>query len=73
MAGGGLRAAAFFRGDFLTTQINYNMSEQLGGEHQVAHPHPLIRAVEVGLEAGQGAAEGHTAWDIMDIGAAAGG
>ena len=49
------------------------MGEQLGAEHQIAHPHPFVRAVEVGVEAGQGAAEGHAAGDIVDIGAAAGG
>ena len=49
------------------------MGKQLGGQHQIADPHPFVRAVEVGVKSGQGAAEGHAAGDVVDIGAAADG
>ena len=57
----------------LFAQIHDNMGKQPGGQQQVAHPHPLVRPVEVGVEPGQGAAEGHAAGDVVDVGAAAGG
>ena len=58
---------------YLFTQVDDDLGEQLGGQHQGADLHPLVRAVEVGLKPGQGAAEGHAAGDVVDVGSAANG
>ena len=50
-----------------------DVGEHPGGQHQVADPDALVGTVETGIEAGEGAAEGHTAGDLVDVGAAAGG
>ena len=54
-------------------QVQDDVGEQLGRQHQVLDPNPLVRAVEVGVKAGQGAAEGHAAGNAMYVGAPAGG
>ena len=49
------------------------MGKELGRQHQVGNLHPLVRPVEVGVKPGHGAAKGHAAGNLVDVGAAAGG
>ena len=54
-------------------QVDDDVGEQLRAQHQIAHPCPLVRPMEVAVEAGQGAPEGHAPGNVVDVGAAAGG
>ena len=49
--------------------IQNDLGKHLGAEHQIIQNSELVRLVHPVVHAGHGAAEGHAAGDVVDIGA----
>ena len=57
----------------LSTQVDDGLGEDFGRGELIRDAGVLVRPVHVAVEAGHGAAEGHAAGDVVDVGAAADG